>query len=207
MRCELSCFGRLTEWVDRLEWYAVVPMGVLALTLYVGPAHARDAATESPWVMQTRIDKLEAEVAELKAIVQQLQSASPKLTTAAVMSAPSALPAVSTPVTESSGIAAPVSASVVSQKQSKQQCQTNRRSKDPRFLPRHDDQSRTGHLLRLQFQPARRSSELVARLRCSQQRIQLGHSRHGLVVGPEGRCVVSGSLVRFRSLSVTGGQR
>jgi Putative beta-barrel porin-2, OmpL-like. bbp2 len=115
MRRELSCFGPSTKWVGRLEWYAVVPMGVLAVTFGVRSAHAQDATAESPQVMQARIDKLEAEVAELKAIVQQLQSASPKLTTAAVVSSPSALPVVSTPFPESSGSETPLSASVLSQ--------------------------------------------------------------------------------------------
>ena len=47
----------------------LVPMGALAATLWVRLAHAQDATAENRQVMQTRIDKLEAEVAELKSIV------------------------------------------------------------------------------------------------------------------------------------------
>lgn len=115
MRRELNCFGQLMKWASRLDGYAVIPMGVLAVTLGSWPMHAQEALTESPQVMQVRIEKLEAEVAELKAIVQQLQSAPPRLTTTAlVSSAPVAVPE-STAVAESSSIEAPVSAAVASQ--------------------------------------------------------------------------------------------
>ena len=32
MGCELSCFGQVMNLVGRLEWHAVVPMAVLAVT-------------------------------------------------------------------------------------------------------------------------------------------------------------------------------
>ena len=87
MRGELNCFGRLVKCVGRLEWYAVVPMGVLAVTLWVRPAHAQDASAENAQVMQTQIDKLEAEVAELKSIVKQLQVNSSLSATASLVPA------------------------------------------------------------------------------------------------------------------------
>ncbi len=114
-RCELNCFGQLTKWASRLDWHAVIPMGVLAVKLGSWPMHAQEALTESPQVMQVRIEKLEAEVAELKAIVQQLQAVPPRLTTTVLIcSAPVGVPE-STAVAESSSIEAPVSAAVVSQ--------------------------------------------------------------------------------------------
>jgi len=98
MRQGLNCLAR---WMALPNQVAVITMCALAVVMDPRPAHAQQTV-ESPQVMQERIDKLEVEVAALKAIVKQLQSASPRFTTAAFVSPVPDAPAESTSLAEPS---------------------------------------------------------------------------------------------------------
>ncbi len=83
-------------------WQFRFACGVIAICLCVGSVHAQtaksggsDGLTESPKAMEARINKLENEVAELKAIVKQLQSSPATGSAAPTASGPSSASAIS----------------------------------------------------------------------------------------------------------------
>ena len=78
--------NRVFDWVEQLtgkfgirNCAALIVMTACAVPLHAQGAGtaAQGAVTESPRAMQARIDKLEAEVVELKSIVMKLQASSP----------------------------------------------------------------------------------------------------------------------------------
>jgi len=118
MNYALGWFGQVMSRSGIRKWAAAIAISMLA-----GPLHAQSedsatlgSGTESPQAMQGRIDKLEAEVAELKSMVKQLQvSAQPASTPAAGMAVTAAprSPVQSGALTESDSAPVTVQQSVL----------------------------------------------------------------------------------------------
>jgi hypothetical protein len=121
--------------VPVVQWFRFVYAAILvsACALPVGAQvvalNQHDQATESPAAMQLRIEKLESDVAELKAIVRQLQANSPAgpahaASTLSAVSAPEASMPSSNAPESTPPVAAPAPQNAVQQQDRQISCAT-----------------------------------------------------------------------------------